>query len=83
MQTSRGKLKPRPGITFKELGFKIERVDTYRTKNVWWQRLWKPKYNVHLLAMTKTAIYDICNPHTKECDNLFHAPKQELNKEVI
>lgn len=70
-----GEIKLRPGITFKELGVKVERVDTYRTMNPWWQRLWKPKYNCHLIIMTKSAIYDGCSPKSKECEELLKGSK--------
>jgi hypothetical protein len=53
-------IKPRPAISFKELGIgQVYRLDTYRTKNVWWQRIWKPKYNIRLYALTDKAIYDV------------------------
>lgn len=67
-------IKTRPTLKFdfddSKTG-KIHRIDSYRTKNPWYQRLWKPKYNVHLLALTDKAIYDICSTKTPECSKLF------------
>lgn len=64
-------MKKRPGITFKDLGIKVERVDSYISKeNPRWH-FWKPRYVRHTLAMTKNAIYDICTNKTEECEDLF------------
>lgn len=37
----------------------VIRLDTYRTKNVWWKRPFVGKYDTRLYAMTEKGVYDI------------------------
>ena len=46
---------PRPGINFTELDLPenayVHRLENYRRLNPWWSRLWRPKYDEHLIAI--------------------------------
>ena len=57
---------------------KINRIDMYRTKRKRYH-FWKPKYEVHTLALCDDGVYEIFTPDHKRHEPLFGGLDEDTN----